>query len=470
MPAGVPPGYNAVIVKTNAAKAAAKAKFGNGGGAFTSKPYVSPGSRGAHAATVKKAAPVKAARTKVSTPLYNPAAGVTSTPPAPTFDTSTLTPEDQALQANYDPSQYSPLDSTKLAGVAGKVQLPNALSYANNMAAMQYGPQINQVAQRIKGLTAALPDALTALDKAFANLDAQKTVQVINAQTSGQGVANLFGGATNAAGIAANQSAAASATAANQAGSLTDANAASATREADWETRIQLLNNMAVNQGRTDLAGLEGQKGAAQKAYYDQGLKTRGDMISQAISNQGAINNQRATSSLVAGQIEGLKISNEQKQLLLKQLGINVAAQPALLANQILQGKQNILTTISTRGVNAATAKAALKNAPGGPPTTLKGALSKGLDGAVQAMVLPATAIVQTTDASGKSAYQFNGDPNSYYNAGVQKLLNTFKDADPKQIRRYVSNQINVALQGAGRPWVYKGTPNGKGKFVKAKK
>lgn len=408
----------------------------------------------------------KAAAAKTKPKIPTPKTKATPTPPpAVTNQTATSTalptPEDVELNANYDPNQLHLMDNTKIAGLAGKIQLPNALNYANSMANLQYGGKIQALAGRIKGLTNALPGSLQALDAAFKNIDAARVTTVNNPQTSGQGVANLFGGNTGAAAIAANQSAQASATAANQAGQLTDEAGAANRREADWKTRIELLNNMAVNQGRSDLIGAQGERDNAKKAYYDQALKTRGDMVSQAISNQGALNNQRISTALAGGQLESQGLTNAAKALQNTSLGLDVAAKPQLLQNTINLGKQNIINSVVTRGINVATANEQLKQLKSGNKTvdTLKGALGKGGMGALQAMILPQTALVPKADQSG---YNLIGNPNSYYKRGIEQIMIALPGSDRKKVAQYVSNQISQAVNSTGNKWILRN-----GRYVK---
>lgn len=416
------------------------------GSPSTIRPAGTPTARGGLARSVAQ----KAVKNKVTAPK---ASKTTPTIP-PLTAPPNLTPEDQALAANYGPNQLNLTDSQHIAGLSGKIQLPNAMNYANSMANLQYGNQIQQIAGRIKGLTAALPGSLQALDTAFKNLDAMKVSQVNNPQTSGQGVANLFSGtgatgAGGAAALAANQSAQASATSANQTGQLNDQNAAAGRREADWATRIQLLNNMAVNQGRTDLAGAVGQRDNAKKGYYDQALQTRGNMVSQAIANQGALNNQRISSALAGGQLESLGLGNEGRAIANQAAGTNLAALPALLQNQIQQGKQSILTSQFT---NNLTFQAAQKQLKSTGVTSLRGAQKAGGFDALSGMILPKGAY--GTDATTGRPKVF-GDLNTYYKQGVEAIMNNLPDSNRKRVQLYVSNELNK-VASATNQWVHK--------------
>lgn len=430
-----------VIPKGNVSKSSPK----------TIHPAGTPAPRGGLARSVAK----KAVKSKTPVPSGPKASTPTYTPPALTPPPD-LTPEDQALSANYDPNQLNLTDNATVAGLSGKIQLPNAMNYANSMANLQYGNQIQQIAGRIKGLTAALPGSLEALDKAFKNLDAQRVSVVNNPQTSGQGVANLFSGtgatgAGGAAALAANQSAQASATSANQAGALNDQNAAASRREGDWATRIQLLNNMAVNQGRTDLAGAVGQRDNAKKGYYDQALQTRGNMVSQAIANQGALNNQRVTDAMARIQIESSGLSNKAKALQLKQLGLQVQAEPALLENQIQAGKQGIINSQITNKLSVQSAKALLKK-QGSGITTLKDAQANGGQAALYGMIMPDGSMAKDATTGQLKVY---GDLNTYFNKGVANIMQALPGSDPKKVKLFVSNHLSQ-IASASNQWVYK--------------
>jgi hypothetical protein len=373
--------------------------------------------------------------------------------------------EDQALQGNYDPNSVMQTDNAQIAGLAGKIQLPNAMSYANSMANLQYGNKIQQIAGRIKGLTAALPGSLQALDKAFANLDTQRAITP--PVTSGVGVANLFGGNTGAAAIAANQAQTAQATADNQAGIASDHTQANATRLADWKSRLQFLEQQQVGQGRVDLAGAIGERDAAKKGYYDQGLKMRGDMVSQAIGNQGALNNQRIASALAGGQLESQGLTNEAKALQNATTGIQNKYLPTQLQIQVASGKQGLINSVTQNNINVATAKAQLKalneqQAGSGGVDSMAKAKAAGGQAALYGMILPTGSVVQ--DAT-TGSYKFNGDPNRYFSLGVKNIMSNLPKSDRKKVRDFVSNQIQLALNTSGNPWKYQN-----GKFVKAPK
>lgn len=459
MPGAVPPGYNAVIMKNNASNAVKTAKKAvtkmlpsksRPGAKSVVEVVNSPGGR----SNPRQTAP-KRSSAKTNTTAQTINFGPTSAPAVATAAPLSGLPEDQALAANYDPSQLNLTTNSKVNGLAGNIQLPNAQSYATNMANMQYGPQIQATASRIKGLTAALPGALEALNKAFANVDAQRQLQA--PITSGQGVANLFGGAQGAAAVAANQAVQANNTTANQIGQGNDEANATATRQADWATRIQLLNNMAVNQGRSDLAGELGQKGAAQKAYFDQGLKTRADMVSQAISNQGAINNQKITAALAGGQLESLGLTNQGKALQNSLTGTAAAYAPAQAALGLQATKQQIVTSALNNQINKATATEQLKQLTN--PTTNKGvtsmsqAFAAGGGNAIVGMIVPPGAVV--ADATTGQPKIF-GDLNTYANNGVKNIMAQLPDSDPKKVKRYVANYLH-GVASASNQWVYKG-------------
>lgn len=398
-------------------------------------------------------APNKTVAPKTAAPTsYGP----TTAPP-----TSDLAPEDQALAGQY-PTDLNINQNTKLAGLAGQVQLPNALNYANSMANLQYGPQIQATASRIKGLIAALPGAMDALNKAYANVDAQRALTA--PITSGQGVANLFGGAQGAAATAANQAVQANNTTANQIGQGNDESQANARRQADWATRIQLLNNMAVNQGRTDLQTEQGQLGNAKKGYYDQGLKMRGDMISQAIGNQGALQNQKIAAALASGQIEGMKLSNEQKQALVKQMGIQNAYLPEQLQTGIQGQKQSIVTSALNNKLNAQQTAASLAKLNGGTGVTkMSDALKQGGPDALTGMILPPGAVVQDATTGRPQVF---GDLNTYFNKGVDRIMQTLPQSDRKRVKQYVANVLQTTASATNQ-WVYK---NGRFQKVQPKK
>ena len=397
-------------------------------------------SRGGRAAAVAKVAARNKGRAPAPTNNYN----INN----PGYQPTKLTGDTTVQDTTY-PGIEGLTDNSRIAGLAGTIQLPNASKYANAMADMQYGSKVQALTDRIKGLTAALPGSLQALDTAFKNIDAARVPVVTNAQTSGQGVANLFGNNTSAAGVAANQSAQASATAANQAGQLTDESQAAGQRQADWATRIQLLNNLAVNQTQSDLIGTRGEQSAAKKGYYDQALKTRGDMISQAIANQGALNNQRVTSALAQAQIDqagakttGLNIQNAASR-------INLLALPPILQNQINSGKLGITTSLLTNSINTATARAQLKQLQGQDKTVrnTRQAAAAGGSAALYGMILPSAAVVQNAD-TGKPT--LNGDPNVYYRNGVAALHTQFPHQSMKSIKLFVQNQLSQVVAETG--------------------
>jgi len=394
------------------------------------------------AADQRNANATKAARAKIKDTKTNTGPG-TKTPdtsttgntpnytPVDTPGAAALTPEDQALKGNYDPTQLTdPLAYGKVGGggqdLASKF---DAASYAKGMAGMQYDPAVTQLATRIKGIINALPGSLDSLNKAFSNLDARAAnppqVSVVGGNTTE--AANNYQSA-----MAANTNTAT----ASQA-------LANDSRKADWEQRIRLLSGANVNDLRGQLAGVTQQRADAQTGYYQQGIKTKSDLVSQAISNINSMRASNAAMALTGANLEGAGLKNAA------QLFSNEAAQSALLYQpyQEAQGLKEGAQTIASNNISIAQAKANLKDAVG-DKKTLAAAVSAGGPGAIQSLqslIIPSGGITQD------GSYQHvHGDPNQWVKSGVGQIMRTLPNSKRANVVKFVNEQVKQALGPAG--------------------
>lgn len=388
-------------------------------------------SRGGRAA---KVAP-KAAKKNPNGPAATP--GTTDITPTPT--PAQLTPEDLALQTPQVPN--NPGYGGVGAGGTGLASQFNPTAYAKGMAGQQYDPSIVSMATRIKGIINALPGSLDSLHKAFANLDAQAAAPPSVAPV-GSGTA-----ATNA--YAAQTANIENTAATSQARS-------SASREADWAERIKLLSSANVNDLRGQLAGLNQQKQDAYAGYYGQGLKTKSDLVSQAISNINSIRASNDAEALTKGNLTGQGLKNQAQYL---------ANQGQALQNQYApyQESQGLATGaqgLEAGSINISQARQQLQN--NAPKKSLANALSVGGPQANQAllsMIIPSGGLTQ--NANGYTHVM--GDPNTWLNKGVAQIMRTLPNSKRANVVSFVRDQISQAISPAGG-WTQKN-----GRFVRPK-
>lgn len=369
------------------------------------------------------------------------AGGVTDTAPPVTPTVPTGNPEDVALADVSVPNSpgYGAVGNggTNLAGQF------DPTTYGKTMAGMQYDPQITQMASRIKGIINALPGSLESLHKAFANLSAKAAAPVTQAPLGGNTGATSE---TYAAATAGNANDAAAAQARAAAG-----------READWATRIRLMSDANVGDLRGQLQGLTAGKADATTAYTQQGIKTKSDLVSQAIANINSIRASNAAQAMVQGQLEqqgakttGMLLQNANAAL------INQYA-PLQYEQGLVQGNQ----TITANAMDIDQAKETLKK--NNPQKNLATALSTGGPQAalaLQAMVIPPGGITQ--NEAGYSHVM--GDPNTWTKNGIAQIMRQLPKSSRANVTKFVHDLVSQAISPAGG-W----TQNKNGKWVRPK-
>ncbi len=372
------------------------------------------------------------------------AAAAANAPPVvtPPVDPSTLSVEDAALQGNYDPNQFK--QGPGYGGVgSGGTDLAsqfNAQQYGKAMAGMQYDPAITSLAMRIKGLVKALPGSLDAIGAAFHHIDnanALRQGQVGNAP-AGSSAAQYQGETNSLAGQRLSQQA--------QSNSL---------QEADFKTRAGLLNSAAQNDAKGQLTGLTSARGAAQVGYTNQGIKTKSDLVAQAISNINSMRASNTMQALAAGQLEGQGLTNEAKILQNTAQGqANLYAPYINASNLTLQGQ-----TATKNAISIEDATKTLKlNAPA---KTLKQATSKGpaAQDALAAFVIPQTAI--STDPT-TGATTIHGNPNDWVKSGANAIMSQLPNSKRANVIRYINTVVIPKVLSPAGGW----TQNKNGKWV----
>lgn len=376
---------------------------------------------------------------KPATPGTTPpsTAPQTAVPSVPAV--SALTPEDLALQTPTAPNNpgYGQVGNggTNLAGQF------DPMSYAKGMAGQQYDPQITAMAQRIKGIINALPGSLDSLHKAFANIDAQNAAPAqIGTVGGGTAASNAYQAQT--AGIQ------------NQASASQAAGAAS--READWAERIKLISGANVNDLRGQLGGLQAGKADAQVGYYNQGIKTKSDLVSQAIANINSIRASNDADALTQGNLTGQGLKNQAQALANTNQNIQNTFAPYQENQALVTGAQGV----AAGNLSLKQAQINLKQLA--PNKTLADATTKGGPQAVQALtslIIPQGGLVQTPTGY----LHVNGDPNTWLKNGVGQVMRTLPNSKRGKVVAFVKQQIDQAISPAGG-WTYKN-----GRYVRPK-
>lgn len=400
---------------------------------------------GGRANTAAKAAAKSTKKKK--TPATGVTTTTTQTPTTPTDVTSTPITGNVEDQVVTNPG-YGPVSGggTNLAGQFNPAQ------YAKGMAGMQYDPAITQMATRIKGIIQALPGSLDSLHKAFANLDARAAAPpVISPVGAGTAASNAY--AAQLANLENTQNASQS--------------QAAASREADWAQRIKLISGANVQDMRGQLTGLTQARGAAEAGYFNQGIKTKSDLVSQAISNINSIRASNDAQAMVSGQLTNLGLKNDA--LSLANSGAAIANEYAPLGYQqnLTQGNQ----TIQSNDVAIKAAKNTLSQTLASQPGSVKN-LKNAQQGGPQAvaaltsLIIPTTGIVQDPTTGNIT---IKGDPNVWAKNGVAQIMRTLPQSNRKNVTQFVNQQLQQAIGQAhgasGATWVQ----NKNGKWVRPK-
>lgn len=371
-----------------------------------------------------------------------------SAPVVPTAPTSvdatpiSGNPEDQALASLQNPGYGAVAGGgTNLAGQF------DPMNYAKGMAGQQYDPQIVAMATRIKGIIGALPGSLDSLHKAFSNLDlaAAHPAQV-----------NVVGGSTGAQ--AAYQGTAAALDNVSNASQA----ASAAAREADWGQRMKLISAANVNDLRGQLGGLNQQKSDATAGYYQQGIKTKSDLVSQAISNINAIRAGNDAEAMVRGNLTAQGLKNDAQSL----QNSGTALAQGYYGQQAEQGLVQGNQTIQSNDLAIKAAKNTLTQTLANTPGTQKN-LANAVQGGPQAVQALTSLIIPTTGITQNPTTGYShvmGDPNVWAKNGVSQIMRVLPKSNRANVVKFVNSQISQAVSSAGG-W----TQNKNGKWIRPK-
>lgn len=420
----------------------------------TPKPVMIKGGRDSTAANAAAKAAAKAAAAKARS-KKTPATGATTTAQPSvtptTIDSTPISgsPEDQALASINNPGYGAVAGGG--TGLAGQF---DPAAYGKSMAGMQFDPQIGQVAARIKGIINALPGSLESLHTAFANLSARAAAPPTQAPLGGNTGTTSEAYAQQTAGNA-NDAAAAAAR-------------AGASREADWNSRIRMQSGAQVNDLRGQLGGLTQARSDAQVGYTNQGIKTKSDLVSQAIANINSIRAGNDAEAMVRGTLVGQGLKNDAQSLANSGTALAQGYYGPQADQALAQGGQ----TIVKNDLAIAAAKKNLK-AIVGNPTTLKDALAAGKTDAVNSLtslIIPNTGIAQNTDpTTGQTTIKILGDPNTWVENGVKQIMRTLPGTIRKNARAFANTIVQQAIGSAhgssGNGW----TQDKNGKWVRPK-
>lgn len=387
----------------------------------------------------------KTTKVTKTTPTGPSASGAPVVPTAPTsVDSAPVSGnvEDQTLASLQNPGYGAVAGGgTNLAGQF------DPMNYAKGMAGQQYDPQIVAMATRIKGIIGALPGSLDSLHKAFSNLDlaAAHPAQV-----------NVVGGSTGAQ--AAYQGTAAALDNVSNASQA----ASAAAREADWGQRMKLISAANVNDLRGQLGGLNQQKSDATAGYYQQGIKTKSDLVSQAISNINAIRAGNDAEAMVRGNLTAQGLKNDAQSL----QNSGTALAQGYYGQQAEQGLVQGNQTIQSNDLAIKAAKNTLTQTLANTPGTQKN-LANAVQGGPQAVQALTSLIIPTTGITQNPTTGYShvmGDPNVWAKNGVSQIMRVLPKSNRANVVKFVNSQISQAVSSAGG-W----TQNKNGKWIRPK-